>query len=85
VESTGRETNERKFPSTLEEAYGLRDAAESLSERDFYQEHVYRLRAEGYRSRGIRIKESVRQRERSRAEALRAGKDRQGPWWKRML
>lgn len=86
VESSGRETNERRVPITLEEAYELRDASATREERDFYQEHVYRLRAEEYRSRGIRIRESVRQRERGRAEALRAEEaDARRPWWKRAL
>jgi hypothetical protein len=44
---------ERRIPETLEEAYGLRDSAGSLQERDFYQEQVYLLRREEYRSRGI--------------------------------
>jgi hypothetical protein len=63
VQLGGRETNERRVPSTLQEAYELRDASAILEERDYYQERVYRLRGE----------ESVRRRERSSAEALRAG------------
>src|SRR5919202_369296 len=31
---------EKKIPRTLEEAYRLRDSAVSVSERDYYQEHV---------------------------------------------
>jgi hypothetical protein len=58
---------ERRIPETLEEAYRLRDGAESLPERDFYQEHVYRLRREEYRSRGIRTEISSRRRERQSA------------------
>src|ERR687894_26098 len=58
---------ERQIPETLEEAYRLRDAAYSLPERDFYQEHVYRLRREEYRSRGIRTEISSRRRERQSA------------------
>lgn len=58
---------ERKIPKTLEEAYRLRDSATSLPERDFYQEHVYRLRREEYRSRGIRTEISSRRRERQSA------------------
>ena len=58
---------ERRIPETLEEAYRLRDEAISLSERDFYQEHVYRLRREEYRSRGIRTEISSRRRERQSA------------------
>src|SRR5919202_1744425 len=54
--------NERRIPDTLEEAYRLRDEAVSLTERDFYQEHVYRLRREEYRSRGIRTEISSRRR-----------------------
>jgi hypothetical protein len=81
VGSTRRGT----IPSTLEEAYGLRDASVTPEGRAFYQEHVYRLRAEWYRSQGIRTKESVRQRERIGAEALRVAKDSPVPWWKRML
>src|ERR687896_1405152 len=58
---------ERRIPETLEEAYGLRDSADSLQERDFYQEQVYRLRREEYRSRGIRTEISSRRRERQSA------------------
>src|ERR671926_1840195 len=58
---------ERRIPETLEEAYRLRDAASSLPERDFYQEQVYRLRREEYRSRGIRTEISSRRRERQSA------------------
>ena len=58
---------ERRIPETLEEAYRLRDGAESLPERDFYQDHVYRLRREEYRSRGIRTEISSRRRERQSA------------------
>ncbi|MEW6636658.1 MAG: hypothetical protein AB1425_07565 [Actinomycetota bacterium] len=57
----------RRIPETLEEAYRLRDSAESLEERDYYQEHVYRLRREEYRARGIRTEISSRRRERQRA------------------
>ena len=84
MELKGRETSERKVPETLEEAYELRDASATPEERGFYQEHVYRLRAEKYRSCGIRIEESVRRRERSRAEALQA-ENEEGTrfWWGR--
>ena len=58
---------ERRIPKTLEEAYRLRDSADSFSERDFYQEHVYRLRREEYRARGIRTEISSRRRERQSA------------------
>lgn len=74
------------MPITLEEAYELRDASAKPEDRDRYQAHVYRLRAEEYRSRGIRTKESVRRRERSRAEALRAEDVRaRRSWWRRAL
>jgi hypothetical protein len=85
---------ERKIPETIQEAYDLRDASGSPEERDFYQEHVYRLRAKHYRSRNIRTGESVRRREGSRAETLRAqaqglpAGENEGvlrPWWKRMF
>ena len=56
-----------KIPKTLEEAYRLRDSAATLDERDFYQEHVYRLRREEYRMRGIRTEISSRRRERQSA------------------
>ena len=87
MELKGRETSESKVPETLEEAYELRDASATPEERGFYQEHVYCLRAEKYRSRGIRIEESVRRRERSRAEALRAENEEgaRRPWWRRVL
>lgn len=58
---------ERRIPETLEEAYRLRDSAGSLQERDFYQEQVYVLRREEYRSRGIRTEISSRRRERQSA------------------
>src|ERR671916_432297 len=58
---------ERRIPESLEEAYRLRDSAESLQERDFYQEQVYHLRREEYRSRGIRTEISSRRRERQSA------------------
>jgi hypothetical protein len=78
--------SERRIPSTLEEAYELRDASATSEERDYYQERVYRLRGEEYRSRGDRFEESARRRERSRNEALRAGdQDGRPPWWKRVL
>ncbi len=85
MELEGRGTNDRRVPETLEEAYELRDASVTPEERGFYQEHVYRLRAEKYRSRGIRIEESVRRRERSRAETLRAREDTRHSWWERVL
>src|SRR5919199_231266 len=58
---------EKRIPKTLEEAYRLRDAAVSIAQRDFYQEHVYRLRREEYRARGIRTEISSRRRERQSA------------------
>jgi hypothetical protein len=58
---------ERRIPKTLEEAYRLRDSAGTVSERDFYQEHIYRLRREEYRARGIRTEISSRRRERQSA------------------
>src|SRR5918912_2920224 len=58
---------ERKIPETLEEAYRLRYTADSLQDRDFYQEQVYHLRREEYRSRGIRTEISSRRRERQSA------------------
>ncbi|MGI8911823.1 MAG: hypothetical protein ACR2JR_14915 [Rubrobacteraceae bacterium] len=58
---------DHKIPETLEEAYRLRDSAESLPERDFYQEQVFRLRREEYRTRGIRTEISSRRRERQSA------------------
>jgi hypothetical protein len=86
VESDGSETNEIRLPRSLQEAYELRDASATPEERDYYQEHVYRLRGEEYRSRGIRFEESARRRERSRVEALRAGGEgAHRPWWKRVL
>jgi hypothetical protein len=58
---------EKRSPKTLEEAYRLRDSAATIPERDFYQEHVYRLRREEYRTRGIRTEISARRRERQSA------------------
>ena len=58
---------EKRIPKTLEEAYRLRDSATAIPERDFYQEHVYRLRREEYRTRGIRTEISARRRERQSA------------------
>jgi hypothetical protein len=86
VELEGRETSERRVPSTFEEAYELRDASATSEERDYYQERerVYRLRGGEYRSRGVRFEESARRIERSSNEALQAGDqcDRLS-WWKR--
>jgi hypothetical protein len=59
--------SERRIPETLEEAYRMRDRAETLEDRDFYQEQVYRLRREEYRARGIRTEISSRRRERQSA------------------
>ena len=58
---------EKRTPKTLEEAYRLRDSAFTIPERDFYQDHVYRLRREEYRARGIRTEISSRRRERQSA------------------
>ena len=85
-ESGGRETKERRVPKTLEEAYELREASATSEERDYYQEHIYRLRGEEYRSRGIQTEKSARRRERSRAEALRTeDASAHHTWWKRVL
>ena len=67
MESSEIETNERRFPEALEEACELRDAAATSEERDYYQEHVYRLRGQEYRSHGIRTEESARRRGGERA------------------
>ena len=86
MESGEIETNETRVPETLEEAYELRDASATPEEWDYYQKHVFRLRGKEYRSRGLRTDLSVRRRERSRAEALRAedaGAHR--TWWRRVL
>ena len=87
MEPEGRETCERRVPSTFEEASELRDASATLEERDYCQEErVYRLRRGECRSRGVRFEESARRIERSRNEALRAGdQDDRPPWWKRVL
>ncbi len=78
--------NERKVPKTLEEAYELRDASATPDEQDFYQQLVYRLRAEEYHSRNINTAESVRRRERSRNEAHRVEDgDVSRSWWKRVF
>lgn len=66
-QATGSMDENRKIPKTLDEAYSLRDGAENLEDRDFYQEQVYRLRREEYRSRGIRTEISSRRRERQSA------------------
>jgi hypothetical protein len=78
--------NERKVPKTLEEAYELRDASATPDGQDFYQQLVYRLRAEEYRSRNINTAESVRRRERSRNEARRVEDgDVSRSWWERVF
>jgi hypothetical protein len=85
VELDGEETNGRRVPETLEEAYELRDAATTPEEWDFYQEHVYRLRTQRYRARNIRIGEfPLRLRERRRAETVRDEGARRS-WWKRIF
>ena len=58
---------EKRIPKTLDEAYRLRDSSMGIPERDFYQEHIYRLRREEYRARGIRTEISSRRRERQSA------------------
>jgi hypothetical protein len=86
VESGRRETNERRVPSTLLKAYELRDASAVSEEWDYCQEHVYRLRGEEYRSRGIRFEESARRRKRSGADASRVeGDGVRLPWWEWVL
>jgi hypothetical protein len=86
VELGGSEANERTVPSNLQEAYELRDASAMSEEWDYYQEHVYRLRGEVYRSRGIRFEESARRGERSRAETPRVeGECACFPWWEWVL
>ncbi len=62
----------RKVSETLDEAYRLRDASKGSEEWGFYQEHVYRLRAERYRYYNINTKKSVRRRERRKAQAFTA-------------
>lgn len=56
--------DERPIPETLDEAYRYRDTSDSMEDRDFYQEQVFRLRREEYRARGIRTEISSRRRER---------------------
>ena len=86
MERGGGETNYRRTPETLEEAYELRDASTTPEEWDFYQEHVYCLRAQHYRARNIRVRESLRLREQRRVEALRSeDAPTHRPWWKRVL
>lgn len=58
---------DRRIPDTLEEAYRLRDTADELEDWDYYQNHVYRLRRDEYRARGIRTEISSRRRERQSA------------------
>jgi hypothetical protein len=86
MERGGGETNDRRIPETLEEAYELRDASTTPEEWGFYQEHVYRLRAQQYRARNIRVRESLRLREQRRVEALRSeDAHTHHTWWKRVL
>lgn len=63
---------ERKLPRILDEAYRLRDATNSREDWDFYQEHVYRLRAREYLSRRLVTRRGVRRRELRRVGAHRA-------------
>lgn len=74
-------------PGTLEKAYELRDTSVEPERRDFYQEHVYRLRARQYRARGIVTEESIlrRQKYRAKARSRPAGvKDERRGWWKKV-
>jgi hypothetical protein len=66
--------DEKRVAEILKEAYRLRDAVGRPDEREFYQEHVYRLRPEEYRSSNIDTKKPVRgwERGRRRAEVLPA-------------
>ncbi len=84
---------ESHIPGTLDEAYAMRDASQSSEEWEFYQKHVYRLRAIEYRRRNVNIEKSRQRREPHSAEQLpaprRAGEERQGStdrrrwrWWR---
>ncbi len=71
-------------PETLEEAYELRDSSVEPEKRDFYQEHVYRLRARQYRARGIVTEKSILRRQKYRARSRPAGvEDERRGWWKK--
>lgn len=75
-----------RLPRTLEEAYELRDASATPEDQDYYQEYVYRLRAQEYFSRDIWTDRLLRRRELRGLFPLR--KDNEGelrPWYKRML
>ena len=79
-----------KVPESLEEAYELRDSAGSEEKREFYQEHVYRLRAREYRARGIVTRRSALRREKlrgtRRAQARQEVRESSGrPFWKRLF
>lgn len=59
--------SQRRIPRSLEEAYLMRDSADNLEDRDFYQDHVYRLRRAEYQRRGIPTDSSSKRRERRSA------------------
>lgn len=61
---------EREVPGTLDEAYVMRDASQTLEEWEFYQEHVYRLRAREYQRGNVNTEKSRQRRERNRAEEI---------------
>lgn len=86
TETERTETRERELPQTLEEAYELRDSAPTFEEREYYQEHVHRLRAQEYFSRKVWTEQLLRRRELRGFGALRKGmEEARRPWWKRML
>ena len=76
----------RQAPQRLEEAYELRDSAPTPEERDHYQEHVYRLRAQEYFARNVWTDQLLRRRELRGLGALREdSEETRKPWYKRML
>lgn len=76
----------RKVPGTLQEAYLLRDTSDTPEEWKFYQEYVYTLRAQKYRSHNIKTKRSLRRRaQRSSRTLLADSEDAPRPWWKQIF
>ena len=83
---TQRSERERQLPQSLGEAYELRDSAPTLEVREYYQEHVHRLRAQEYFLRNVWTDQLLRRRELRGLGALRRDdEEARRPWWKRVL
>lgn len=84
--NTQRSGKERRFPRSLEAAYDPRDSATTPEEREYYQEHVYRLRAQEYFARDVWTDRLLRSRQLRGLGALREdNEESRRPWYARIL